>query len=114
MIEIASSTSTPLTGNGDTLAKNLIARLEQHYPAFTGAWRVFVNEQGGVIQVTNMMLSGKMGFLMHISKIDLEGRAVVRAGGELLERYRVSRDKAYKIQTFIDMPRNRMGNLTHD
>lgn len=114
MIEIASSTSTPLSGNGDTMARNLIARLEQHYPAFTGAWRVFVNEQGGVVQVTNMMLSGKMGFLMHISNIDSEGRAIVRAGGELLERYRVSRDKAYKLQSLIDMPRNRIGNLAHD
>lgn len=92
---ITDSAGVPISGAGQTLANNLIARLEQAYPAFAGAWRVCVNEVGGTIEVTNMLLSGKMGFLMHISKIDPEGRKVVRAGGELLERYRIARSGAF-------------------
>lgn len=91
---ITDSAGVPLSGASQTLARNLVARLESAYPAFTGAWRVSVNEVGGVIEVTNMMLSGKTGFLMHITKIDAEGRRVVRAGGELLERYRIARSGA--------------------
>lgn len=91
---ITDSAGVPLSGASQTLANNLIARLEQAYPAFAGAWRVCVNQAGGTIEVTNLMLSGKMGFLMHITKIDPEGRKVVRAGGELLERYRIARSGA--------------------
>lgn len=94
---IADSAGVPLSGASMTLARNLIARLEQFYPTFKGAWRVAVNEQGGIIEVTNMLLSGRWGFLMHINKIDPEGRKVVRAGGELLERYRISRAKNHGL-----------------
>jgi hypothetical protein len=92
---ISDSAGVPLSGYAATLARNLIARLEQFYPAFTGSWRVAVNERGRVIEVTNLQLSGRWGFLMHIDKIDSEGRKVVRAGGELLERYRITRAKNY-------------------
>lgn len=91
---IADSAGVSLSGASQTLARNLIARLESAYPAFAGAWRVSVNEVGRTIEVTNLMLSGRMGFLMHIAKIDPEGRKVVRAGGELLERYRIARSGA--------------------
>jgi hypothetical protein len=86
-----------LSGYADTLAKNLIARLNRAYPAFydeasgLSLWRVTVNEPGGVVEVTNLALYGNYGFLMHIAKIDSEGRKVVIAAGELLERYRISR-----------------------
>ncbi len=110
---ITDSAGIPLSGAAQTLANNLIARLEQAYPAFTGAWRVCVNEVGGTIEVTNMMLSGRMGFLMHIAKIDPEGRKVVRAGGELLERYRIARAGAFGklMEQVIEQPRNFRGEL---
>lgn len=110
---ITDSAGIPLSGASQTLANNLIARLEQAYPAFTGAWRVCVNEVGGTIEVTNMMLSGRMGFLMHIAKIDPEGRKVVRAGGELLERYRIARAGAFGklMEQVIEQPRNFRGEL---
>jgi len=87
----------PLSGYADTLAKNLIKRLNMAYPVFCdeasgqSLWCIKVNEPGGVIEVTNLALNGNYGFLMHISRIDPEGRKVIRAAGELLERYRISR-----------------------
>ena len=92
-----------ISGYADTLARNLIARLNFAYPAFydeqsgQSMWRVTVNEPGGVIEVTNLALNGKYGFLMHIAKIDAEGRKVVRAAGELLERYRISRGQRTSV-----------------
>jgi len=110
---ITDSAGVPLSGASQTLANNLIARLEQAYPAFTGAWRVCVNEVGGTVEVTNMMLSGRMGFLMHTKNIDPEGRKVVRAGGELLERYRIARAGAVSklMEQVIEQPRNFRGDL---
>jgi hypothetical protein len=95
--QIITDVEGPVSGAGLTLCRNLIARLEQSYPAFVGAWRVTINEPGGVIQVTNLLLSGRMGFLMKIAGIDLEGRKVVRAAGELLERYRIARSGAVSM-----------------
>jgi hypothetical protein len=113
---ITDSAGVPLSGASMTLARNLIARLEHAYPAFTGYWRVSVNEVGGTIEVTNLMLSGRMGFLMHIAKIDPEGRKVVRAGGELLERYRVARSGAFTkvIEGVFEQSRDFRGELVAD
>lgn len=113
---ISDSAGVPVSGAGQTLARNLIARLEQFYPAFTGAWRVCINEPGGVIEVTNLMLSGRMGFLMHIAKIDPEGRKVVRAAGELLERYRVARSGATMavLEGVFSQKRDFRGELVAD
>ena len=106
----------PLSGASETLARNLIARLEEHYPAFAGFWRVSVNEAGGVVVVTNLMLSGRWGFVLHISKIDPEGRKVVSAAGELLERYNISRSrlKSVAMQSLMVRPRNARGELVPD
>jgi len=103
----------PISGAGQTLGRNLIARLEQAYPAFTGVWRVCINEPGGVIEVTNLALSGRMGFLMHIAKIDPEGRKVVRAAGELLERYRIARSGAITkvLEGVLEQKRDFRGEL---
>lgn len=110
---ITDSAGVPLSGASQTLANNLIARLEQAYPAFTGAWRVCVNEAGGTVEVTNLMLSGRMGFLMHTKNIDPEGRKVVRAGGELLERYRIARSGAIRkvLGDVFDQSRDFRGEL---
>jgi hypothetical protein len=51
--------------------------------------------------VTNVLLSNRNGFVMHIDKIDPEGRKVVRYAGELLERYRVSRARHADVSSQI-------------
>jgi hypothetical protein len=105
-----------LSGYAHTLARNLIGTLEAHYPAFQGYWRIGVNEAGGTIEVTNLMLSGRWGFLMHIAKIDPEGRKVVRAAGELLERYRISRGRTTNVNldNLITGRRDARGELIPD
>lgn len=104
----------PLSGYADTLIRSTEARLNQHYPAFAGHWLITVSEPGGTIMVSNTLLSGRMGFLMHINKIDPEGRKIVRCAGELLERYKISRDRAFDILNMEGMPRTFRGDLVAD
>lgn len=61
--------------------------LHATYPGYI--W--LVNAHDGVVTVHNALLSGQWGFLLKITDLDPEGRAVKNAGGELLERYRLSR-----------------------
>ena len=110
---IADSSEVPLSGASVMMARQLVARLEQFYPTAdtvmpNGYWRVSVNEQGGVIEVTNMSLSGRWGFLMKIRSLDPEGRKVVQAGGELLERFRISRARTQgtRRDQIKEAPRN--------
>ena len=98
----------------DNLRDSLLDRLDTAYPSFNGLWRVAVDPVGGIVQVRNLLLAGRWGFIMKIANIDSEGRKVVMAGGELLERYRVSRAKVVDLNEVAAMPRDRRGELMAD
>lgn len=72
------------------LAKRAGDYLCAKYPGF--AWMVTVT--GGVLAVRNVSLSGTWGFIVkHVdsfSATDLD-KQLMRAGGEILERYRITR-----------------------
>ena len=78
-----------LTPQQIKLGKDVLACLKKHYPAYASGWDVGINT-GGIVQVRNMWLSGKMGFVLHAASLvsDLD-KKVMQAGGELLERYRM-------------------------
>ena len=86
---VTSIKAAGLSAAGEVLAKNAADTLHKHYPGHL--WAVHVDETGGVMTVFNLMLSGRWGFLLKIKDIDPEMKKVMRAGGELLERYRVKR-----------------------
>jgi len=98
-----------------TLARNIMSTLDKHYPAVSQFWLINVDEVGGIVQVSNFLLSGRMGFVLHTSKIDPEMKSVVRAGGELLERHRVSRGRTLTLEEALrDTVRKASGELLHD
>lgn len=78
-----------------TLAKQMAETLHKHYPEHL--WGVSVNAQAGMADIRNMALSGEFGYRMkigtHFTASDWDLR-VKRAGGEILERYRVARGRA--------------------
>lgn len=94
---------------GEQKAKDILlchqvnAVLNKHYPGHP--WLIGANHEAGTINVQLTYLDkhgkvGKMGnwgFLLHIAKVktipDLE-KKVMLAGGELLERWQLARDKA--------------------
>ena len=72
-------------------AKGIAEELERRYPGW--AWMVEVDVEQGILKVWSLRIPGRWGFLLHLSKLDPEGKAVMRAGGELLERYNMRRGK---------------------
>jgi hypothetical protein len=74
------------------LSKNCADTLLKHYP--NHLWGVRVAQ--GLIYVRNLRLSGRFGFILKMndfySATDLD-KKLMQAGGEVLERYRMSREK---------------------
>lgn len=82
--------SPNITANELFIAKRAAEHLHKHYPGHIWA----VNVEGSMLDVRNLMLSGNWGFRLSIpsmySSSDWD-KQVLRAGGEILERYRQRR-----------------------
>ena len=88
----------------ETLLNIIMTTLNQHYPAPKGLplwWAVEVSNS--VIHIFNLALSGKHGMVMHVNK-SLNTEKIVRFGGELLERYGISRNpRNYSADKIIQL-----------
>ena len=71
------------------LAKRVHDVLDKKYPGHL--WATNVNQ--GVIFVKNLALSGNYGFILKQEDLDNGYRAIIKAGGEILERFNVSRGR---------------------
>jgi hypothetical protein len=98
-----------------SLAKQILTALNKAYPDWIAGWKVAIDTEGGIVQVRNLLISGKMGFVMKITAIDPEMRQVVRYAGELLERYRISREKNIDVTDAVNnVKRNYSGEAIHE
>jgi len=89
------------------LHDNMIIALRKAYPGWEETWLIRIDTRGGIVQVYNTAFSGNMGFVLHIEKIDPEMRKVVRAAGELFERYGIARKRGIDIrQALADVKRS--------
>jgi hypothetical protein len=109
-------TDTERTAADMALAKQVAEGLLKHYPGYLWA----VNVRDGVISVKNLNLSGTWGFIIKLGTVfsytDLEKR-VRTAGGEILERYRVSRERMSAERAndkLVVMPTNFAGQMPFD
>ena len=77
------------------LSKQMAEALHEAYPG--PLWGVSVNAKQGMADIRNLYLSGQWGFRMklqdHYSASEWKAETV-RAGGEILERFKVARGKA--------------------
>jgi hypothetical protein len=80
------------------LHNNMIKALRKAYPWAKDYWKITIDTRGGIVQVRNLLLSGEMGFVLHITKIDPEMKRVREMAGELFERYNVARGRGLSIQ----------------
>ena len=89
MLEISGEASG-VVADYDT-AKRIAETLNRHYPGHL--WGVTASHETGIATVLNLRLSGRWGFIVKLSEIlhDPSMKKVIRAGGEILERYKVSR-----------------------
>lgn len=90
------TTDTPdIDANDLVMSKDMAEALHAAYPGHL--WAVQVQGKQGMADVRNLMLSGNWGFRIKLplvySASDFK-KQVVRAGGEILERYRLRRGAA--------------------
>ncbi len=97
------------------LHNEMIKALRKAYPAFADYWKITIDTRGGIVQVRNLLLSGDMGFVLHINKIDPEMRRVREMAGELFERFNVARGRALSIQKAMrDVQKKNTFQLKHE
>lgn len=88
------------------LAENTLRVLTRHYPGFT--WGVDIN--GGVISIKVREFVTDMGYRLYI--LNCNDKAVMMAGGELLERYYQARRKKDR-EKVREIPRDFRGRHVH-
>lgn len=94
-MQVLTSDTPDVDANDLLMAKNAAEALHKHYPGHL--WAVAVDRPARMLDVRNMALSGAWGFRIALPLIYSASefdKQVMRAGGELLERYRVSRSAA--------------------
>ena len=75
----------------EEIARTIAECLDKAYPGH--AWAVRADVETGIVHVYNLRLSGQWGFVLKIDDLATDPSMMLtkRAGGELLERYNLSR-----------------------
>lgn len=82
--------------------------LKHIYPGYL--WEVGMEQD--MVHIRCLNLHGQYGYRMHLSEIDVDGRAVMRAGGEILERFNCNRKWARRSEV-DSIQRDARGNGIH-
>lgn len=102
-------TDAPQIAANDLIAaKNAADVLNRHYPGHL--WAVSCDQ--GMLDVRNMALSGNWGFRVKLPVIYSASefdRQIMRAGGEILERYRIRRSRKPDNDAISALPVNFAG-----
>jgi hypothetical protein len=72
-------------------AQRAMALLRHHYPGYDGWWRVSYDSGQGICDISMPLLMGANAVIRE--KLPITPQWVVRAGGEILERYRLPRSR---------------------
>ncbi len=105
-----------LRANDEVIAKEVADLLMRHYPGFLWAVSIDSRDHVGVLDIRNLSLHGQWGFRLTLKQYfdGLDTRKkIVRAGGELLERYRMPRGK-FDDTAYNHIPSDRFGNFKAD
>ncbi len=104
-----------ITANDMVMAKEMADILNTAYPGHL--WAVHVDGAGsGFADVRNLAFSGAWGFRVKLKDIYSASqfkKDILRAGGEVLERYRQRRG-AFSDSDFQSTPTDRVGNFKAD
>jgi len=95
-------------------SKQIAERLNASFPGYL--WAVHCQWKQGIATIRNLSVSAKYGYVLHLLKVwsasELDRQAVA-AGGEILERYRLSR-QAIDYDQYDAAPTNHAGLLIGD
>ena len=105
-----------LRANDEVIAKEVAELLLATYPGYLWAVSIDSRDNVGMLDVRNLSLSGKWGFRFPLKEY-LDGldtrRKIMRAGGEILERYRMPR-RTFSADHYAHIPTDRFGNFKAD
>lgn len=95
------------------IARRMAEALHTHYPGHL--WGVSADVETGIAKVFNLRLSGQWGFVIKLNTLvnDVELKSVIRAGGELLERYKMHRGR-FDAAAYNALPTDFSGNHLAD
>lgn len=102
------------SANDMILAKEIGDTLHNHYPGHL--WAVEVDGKNGVANIRDLLVSGRMGYLLKLTTMYSASefkRDVIRAGGEILERYRLRRG-AFDEAQYTGLTTNFAGDFAFD
>lgn len=88
------------------LIHNIMIRLGRTYPGYD--WLVSADDKTGLIDIYLPEMGGNTAYTLHIKKLDKNLKKVINAGGEILERYGLSRVKA-KVDDLAILERDYQG-----
>lgn len=83
-----------------TLTGRVADVIQRHYPGHP--WMIEVSHEQGVVMVSIPLFTGRHKYVIHINtlKTDPALRTVIRAAGEILERYRIPRNR-FNVDDFL-------------
>ena len=93
-----------IRANDLVMAKDMADALHTAYPGHL--WAVNVNGDKGLADIYNLALSGDRAYRMHLNTIYSASefkKDVLRAGGEILERFRVARAR-FNLDHYSTLP----------
>lgn len=93
--------------------KNITEVLQQHYSGHV--WGVALSDDCSMTYIRCFSVSGEMGYSLHTDKLsgDELKRKAIRAGGEILERYKMSRGM-YRGDEHAELKMTRSGRIICD
>lgn len=92
------------------IARNIGNALEKAYP--DRDWRITVDAINGIVMIQAPLIEAEKGYFMHMKNKtihDLE-RQAVKAAGEVLERFNLTRNKRWNPEHLEDLTRDARGN----
>lgn len=92
------------------IARNILAVLDSTYRDRT--WRITVDALNGVIMLQAPLLDSEKGYFMHMKNKTIHDlcEQAKKAGGEVLERFNVTRAKNWNPEKLEDLGRSARGN----
>lgn len=94
-MEALTTDAPQLTANDMIFAREMAETLHAQYP--NHLWAVTCEGEKGIATIRNLALSGEWGYVLRLPAIYSMSQfkeKVIRAGGEILERFRLARGKA--------------------
>ena len=96
----------PTDQEASEICRGISEAISAIYPGYV--WMAMI--RGDLLSIVNMSITKKCGFSVPLSAVDPEGKLLMRAGGELLERHKIKRHGGRDLTGMQELKRDIRGN----